>query len=224
MKKVALIGSSSLSERMIYYFESTGYGTVTGLFDDFEPVGTEKFGCPVLGKIEDIPGLYRKGAFDEMSNTVGYNNRRFRKKVHLFLQEQRVPVATFVHPSSYIERNAAIGAGSIILTNCTVDFQAAVGQNAVLCSRCFLSHDVKIGDHSYLGPEVKIAGKSVIGECCFLGIGTTIIDHLMIGENVQAGAGSVIIGDVPSHVFVAGVPAVVKTSSDRHRENQGDCA
>jgi hypothetical protein len=60
MKKIAIIGSSSLSDRLIHYFESTGFAEVTGLFDDFEPSGTVKYGKRILGKIEETVPIYKE--------------------------------------------------------------------------------------------------------------------------------------------------------------------
>lgn len=210
MKKIAIVGSNNLSERLIYYFEEVGYGKVIGMFDDFESINTIKYDRPIIGKVEDIPGLFKKGAFDLISNTIGYNNRKFRKGIHEFLKDLQIPLATFVHPSSFVEKNAIIKEGVVVLTNCTIDINAQVNENVVLSSRCFVSHDVKIGSNTYCAPAVKLAGYSEVGECCFLGINTTVIDRVKIGDNVQTAAGSVIIKDVSSNVMVAGVPAIEK--------------
>ena len=42
MEKIAIIGSTELAYQLIYYFENTGFGTVAGMFDDFESEGTIK--------------------------------------------------------------------------------------------------------------------------------------------------------------------------------------
>jgi len=126
------------------------------------------------------------------------------------LKDLQIPLATFVHPSSFVEKNAIIKEGAVVLTNCTIDINAQVDENVVLSSRCFVSHDVKIGPNTYCAPAVKLAGYREVGECCFLGINTTVIDRVKIGDNVQTAAGSVIIKDVSSNVMVAGVPAIEK--------------
>lgn len=210
MQKVAMVGSGELCDRLIYYFEDTGFGRVVGMFDDFETKDTVKHDRLVLGKTEEIPGLFRKGAFDSVAVAVGYKHRGFRKKVYEMARGHGVPVATFVHPSSYVEKSALIQEGSIVLVDCTVDMNARLGENVFLSSRCFVSHHVKVGSHTFCGPAVKLAGNAGIGECCFLGISTTLIDGVRIGTNVQTAAGAVVTKDVPDHVLVAGVPAVIK--------------
>jgi sugar O-acyltransferase (sialic acid O-acetyltransferase NeuD family) len=210
MKKIGIVGSAELSRRLIYYFESTGFGAVVGMFDDFLPAGTIKYGHPILGKTSDIPALCKNGTLDSAVIAVGYKHRKFRKEVYDYLKENQVPIATFVHPSSHVEESATVGEGSIVLVDCTVDMNAQLHENVFLSSRCFVSHDVKIHAHTYCGPAVNLAGNTRVGECCFLGIGTTSIDGIRVGVNVQTAAGSVLTRDVPANVMVAGVPAEVK--------------
>ena len=210
MKRLALVGSSELGLRLIHYFESTGFGSVVGMFDDFETEGTVKQDRPILGTTEDMPARFKKGVFDAAVIAVGYRHRKFRKDVYEYLRSHRIPIATFVHPSSYVDASAVIGEGAIVLVDCTIDMYARVGENVLLSSRCFLSHHVKVGSHTFCGPAVNLAGHTEVGVCCFLGIGTTSVDGVRIGLNVQTAAGSVLTQDVPDHVMVAGVPAVVK--------------
>ena len=210
MKKIALVGSTELCGQLIYYFENTGFGEIVGMLDDFVSEGTIKYDRPILGKTADIPMLFKKEAFDSVAIAVGYKHRKFRKEVYEYLKKIQIPIATFIHPSSYVEESAIIKEGSIVLVNCTIDMNAQLHENVFLSSRCYVSHHVKIYAHTYCGPAIKLAGNTEIGECCFLGINTTSIDGVKIGMNVQTAAGAVLTKDVPPNVLVAGVPAVVK--------------
>lgn len=210
MKRIAIVGTTALSDRLIYYFEGTGFARVVGMFDDFESKGTIKFDRPILGKISDVPAMFRKQVFDAVVIAIGYKHRKFRKELYDSLKKSQVRMATFVHPSSHVEKSAIIKEGCIVLVNCTIDMNAQLHENVFLASRCFLSHDVKVNAHTYCGPAINLAGNTEVGECCFLGISTTSIDGIKIGMNAQTAAGSVLTKDVPSNVLVAGVPAVVK--------------
>ena len=210
MKKIVIVGSTTMSDRLIYYFESTGFGETIGMFDDFESEGVIKYDRPILGKIKDIPLLFKKDVFDSVAIAIGYNYRRFRKEVYTYLKMNEIPIVTFVHPSSHVEKSAIIQEGSIVLVNCTIDTHAQLYENVLLSSRCFVSHNVKIHSHTYCGPAINLAGNTEIGECCFLGINTTSIDGVKVGMNVQTAAGAILTKNVPSHVLVAGMPATVK--------------
>ena len=212
MQRIAMVGSGELSERLTYYFEDTGFGRVVGMFDDFESVGVIKNDRPILGKTGEIPAGLQKGGFDTVAIAVGYRHRRFRMEIYGALKRRGVPIATFVHPSSHVEKSALLREGSVVLVDCTIAMNARLGENVLLSSRCFVSHHVKIGPHTFRGPAVNLAGHTEVGECCFLGIGTTSIDGVRMGRNVQTAAGSVVTKDVADHVLVAGVPAIVKKS------------
>ncbi len=210
VKQIAIIGSSELSRRLIYYFEDTSFGKVVGMFDDYETKGAIKHERPVLGTLNNIEELYKKGVFDEIAIGIGYKHMKSRKEIYDDLKKAMIPLATFIHPSSHIESSATIKEGAIVLVNCTVDMNARLEENIFLSSSCFISHDVTINAHTYCAPALNIAGGTEVGECCFLGINTTTIDGIKIGMNSKTAAGSVITRDVPSNVLVAGVPAVIK--------------
>ena len=199
-----------LAYQLLYYFESTAFGTVAGMFDDFESAGTIKYDRPILGKTRDIPGLFKKGTFDAVAIGVGYKHRKFRKEIYEHLKKNQVPITTFVHPNSYVEKTAIIREGCIVLVDCTILMNAQLHENVLLAPRCFISHHVKIHAHTYCAPAINLAGNTEVGECCFLGINTTSVDGITIGMNVQTAAGSVLTKDVPSNVMVAGVPAEIK--------------
>ena len=210
MKKIALIGSTELAQRLIGYITETQFGQVVGMFDDTEEKGMIKHGQPVLGKIEEYMSFFNNGYFDEVMIAIGYNNFDFRKKVFLDVKQHHIPVSTFIHPTAYIHPSARIGEGSIVLINCVVEMNSSVKENVFLSSTCYISHDVSIGPDSYCSPALNIAGHTTIGECCFLGMNTTAIDGIKIDGYVRTAAGTVITKDTPSHVLLAGVPASIK--------------
>jgi sugar O-acyltransferase (sialic acid O-acetyltransferase NeuD family) len=210
MKKIALVGSTELARRLIYYIQETNYGNLAGMFDDFEEKGSIKYGHPILGRLSDIPMMFRDGCFDEVLIAIGYNHMALRKKIFCSLKEMGIPVGTYIHPSAYIAASASVREGCIVLINCIVEMNAVLHENVFLGSAGFISHDVNIGAHTYCSPSLNIAGHSTVGECCFLGINTTTINEVTVGNNVIAGAGSVVTKDIPAYVLVAGVPAQIK--------------
>jgi sugar O-acyltransferase (sialic acid O-acetyltransferase NeuD family) len=214
MQKIALVGSTSLSARLAHYFAITGFGDTVGMFDDFEPIGSVKYARPVLGPIDSIPAFFKKGAFDAVSIAVAYNQRNFRQQVYAFLKRHGVRLATFVHPSSFVEPSAVVGEGSTVLVKCVIDMGARLRENVFMSSHGFVSHDVEVGAHTYLGPSVNLAGGTRVGPRCFIGIATTTIDGISVGSNVQTAAGAVITRPVADDCLVAGVPAVIKKRFD----------
>jgi len=216
MTRVALFGSEGLSARLIHIIETTGFGRVVGLFDDFEPEGGSKHGKPILGGLAAAPHLFAEGAFDAALMAIGHHHLDLRARVYEEARDAGVAFATFIHPRAAVDPSATVGAGSVALTDCTIEMQARVGENVFLSPRCFVSHEVVVGDHTYCSPAIALAGKTRIGARCFIGIGTITIEEIVVGDGAQSAAGAVLTRDVPAGALVAGVPAVVKRITD-HR-------
>jgi len=210
MQRIAILGSTELSQRLIHAFETTGFARVVGLLDDFVAAGEERHGRPLLGPLAEAPALARRGAFDAVAIGIGYRHRDARRRAFAFLREASVAVATFVHPGACIDPTARFAEGCIVMLGACVDMHAALAENVFLSARCYVSHHVTIGAHSYVAPAVTLGGHTAIGECAFLGIGTTTADGVCIGSNTQTAAGAVVVGELPGDVLAAGVPARVK--------------
>jgi serine O-acetyltransferase len=85
-----------------------------------------------------------------------------------------------------------------------------VGETAVIDDDVSILHGVTLGGTGKSAgdrhPKVR---KDVI-----IGANATLLGNIEIGIGAKIGAGSVVLNDVPDHVTVAGVPAVVVKSAD----------
>ena len=108
--------------------------------------------------------------------------------------------AVDIHPA------ARIGQG-IMIDHAT---GVVVGETAVIEDNVSMLHDVTLGgtgkDSGDRHPKVR---KGVL-----LGAGAKILGNVEIGNGAKIAAGSVVLNDVPPHVTVAGVPAVVVGAAD----------
>lgn len=68
------------------------------------------------------------------------------------------------------------------------------------------------------GQIIGEAGITTIGNNVFIGMHSTILMGCNIGDNVIIGAGSVVSGKIPSNVVVAGNPAKVVRTLEKHIE------
>ena len=137
----------------------------------------------------------------------GYHALQAHRIANWLWNHDRVPLATFfqnqisvilgvdMHPA------AKIGSG-IMLDHAT---GIVVGETAVI------DDDVSILHAVTLGGSGKAAGDRhpKIRRGVLLAAGSKIIGNIEIGEGAKVGAGSVVLKDVPPHVTVAGVPAVI---------------
>lgn len=113
-----------------------------------------------------------------------------------FLQNQMSTIfGVDIHPA------ARIGCG-IMLDHATA---LVVGETAVI------EDDVSILQSVTLGGTGKETGDRhpKIRKGVLIGAGAKVIGNIEVGEGAKIGAGSVVLKDVPPHVTVAGVPAVI---------------
>ena len=100
-----------------------------------------------------------------------------------------------IHPA------AQIGCG-IMLDHAT---GLVVGETAVIEDDVSILHNVTLG-----GTGTEIGDRHPkIRRGVLIGAGAEVIGNIEVGEGAKVGAGSVVIKDVPPHVTVAGVPAVI---------------
>ena len=122
--------------------------------------------------------------------------RRDRKTLAQFLQSQiSMGLGVDIHPA------ARIGSG-LMLDHAT---GIVVGETAVVEDDVSILHSVTLGG---TGKETGDRHPK-IRRGVLLAAGCKIIGNIEVGEGAKVGAGSVVLHDVPPHVTVAGVPAVI---------------
>lgn len=122
--------------------------------------------------------------------------RHDRKTLAQFFQSQiSVGLGVDIHPA------ARIGSG-LMLDHAT---GIVVGETAVVEDDVSILHSVTLGG---TGKETGDRHPK-IRRGVLLATGCKIIGNIEVGEGAKVGAGSVVLHDVPPHVTVAGVPAVI---------------
>ena len=122
--------------------------------------------------------------------------RHDRKTLAQFFQSQiSVGLGVDIHPA------ARIGSG-LMLDHAT---GIVVGETAVVGDDVSILHSVTLGG---TGKETGDRHPK-IRRGVLLAAGCKIIGNIEVGEGAKVGAGSVVLHDVPPHVTVAGVPAVI---------------
>lgn len=213
MKKLAIIGSGDLGQQICYHAREDNHFIPVGFFDDFEKVGIEKHGYPVLGNVKDIKNFYKKNYFDALMIGIGYKHFSVRSSLFKSLSPT-IPFATIIHSSSYVSKSCKIGHGVFVYPGCTLDMNVLIGNNVLINAGCTIAHDTSIGDHSFLSPAVAIAGFVKVEQSVSLGIGTIVIDNISISEGVKTGAGAVVAKDISTPGLYLGIPAKLNKAYD----------
>lgn len=206
MKRLAIVGAGDLGKQIAHHANSTGIYKPVGFFDDYKKTGTALNGASVLGNTDEVVQFFQKGEFDELIIGVGYKHMDARKEFFDRFKN-KIPFATIVHDSSYVDKSCKIGRGSIIYPGCTLDMNVTINDNVLLNTGCIIAHDTSVGNHSFLSPAVKMAGFVNVDEKVNLGIGTTVIDNINISQGVKTGGGAVVVNDLTSKGLYIGIPA-----------------
>lgn len=201
-----MLGSRDLAQQMALHFSRAPQTQVVGFLDDFRPAGDPTPGGPVLGPVSEVTALQRAGGFDEVAIGIGYRHLAHRGEVISSLLG-KVRLATYVHPTCWIDPTAEIGEGAFLLPRCVVDSNARVGTGSLLNVGCVVCHDSVVGENCFLGPRVTLAGFVRIEAGCFLGVGTTVIENIRLGPGVQTGGGAVVVRSEETPGLYLGVPA-----------------
>ena len=122
--------------------------------------------------------------------------RHDRKTLAQFFQSQiSVGLGVDIHPAARIGRGLMLDHATGIV----------VGETAVIGDDVSILHSVTLGG---TGKETGDRHPK-IRHGVLLAAGCKIIGNIEVGEGAKVGAGSVVLHDVPPHVTVAGVPAVI---------------
>jgi acetyltransferase-like isoleucine patch superfamily enzyme len=108
----------------------------------------------------------------------------------------------------YCADNVNINAGCMFI----IDKDIIIGGNSTLAYRVFITTSANPNyPYNFLSelypPKYE---KVVIGKNVWIGACSVILPGVTIGDGSVIAAGSVVTKDVPSHVMVAGVPAIIK--------------
>lgn len=205
MKTLCIIGSGILGLQIAHYVITDKHYNKVVFIDDFA-TEKEKNGYSIIGNINDVEKLFKQNFFDELIIGIGYNHLKIRKELFEKLSN-KIPFATIVHSTCWLDPTVKIMKGCFLYPNSTIDYRSVVSENTIIANDCTIAHDVHIGSHSFFSARIAVAGYVVIEEQCFLGINTTIIDNIKIIANTQTGAGTIVIKNIEKPGLYVGNPA-----------------
>ncbi len=118
--------------------------------------------------------------------------------------------ATIRADTSYIDKTAIIGEGTIIAPRAVITTNVEMGRHCIINVAASISHDCIIGDFVTISPGAHIAGNVELGDGVFVGIGAIISNDIRIPAGCVIGAGAVVIRSVEEeNSILVGSPAKV---------------
>lgn len=143
------------------------------------------------------PFLFHKGFHALQAHRIAHwlwlNARK--TLAHFFQSQISVGLGVDIHPAATIGRGLMLDHATGIV----------IGETAVIGDDVSILHSVTLG-----GTGKQVGDRHPkIHRGVLLAAGCKVIGNIEVGEGAKVGAGSVVLNDIPPHVTVAGVPAVI---------------
>jgi sugar O-acyltransferase (sialic acid O-acetyltransferase NeuD family) len=204
MVPLVVLGATEFSAEIADVIADAGEFEVTAFVENDVPerAGRELAGIPVLW-IDDAAAL--AGSHLALCALGTTHRHRFTRQAEAL----GFDFATVVHPSAHVSATSTLGAGTIIGVNAVVAAYTSIGRHVIVNRGSLIGHHTALGDHVSVQSGANIAGLCTIGDGTYIGMGALVLNTLSVGAHSVVAAGAVVTRDVPDHVQVVGVPAVV---------------
>lgn len=178
---------------------------IRGILELPHLVGSSIGGVEIIGTDEDIP---RYANSCDFVVTVGYvRTPTLRLSLARRIAAGGGSLATLISPKAIVAHDAAIGAGTVVLSGACINAGAKIGGNAIINTLSAIEHDVTVGDHCHVSTGAMVNGDCNVGERVFIGSNATIINGISIGNDIIVGAGSTVINNITEAGVYVGSPA-----------------
>jgi len=174
---------------------------VVGFIDDAAPAGSTVADTRVLGGAEYL------GNRAEIRVVVAVGDNRLRQSICERLVSSGIRLASVIHPTAVVSRQARVEPGAMVLALAVVGPGARVGRGAIVNSAAVVEHDAIVGEFAHVSPNATLAGAASLSRLSHLGIGASVLPGVCVAEECIVGAGAVVTRDTPPGSVCVGVPA-----------------
>lgn len=173
-----------------------------GIIDDGLIAGESVMGVPVLGGVEQLPGLFESGVRQAANAVGGIGNVAIRVEVFQRLQWAGFACPTLIHPHAFVEQSASLVGGVQVFPHAYVGSEAQVGFGSIVNTSAVVSHECQLGEYTNISPGALLAGGVQVGDRALIGMGATVNLNVRIGAGARVGNGATVKADVPDNAVV----------------------
>ena len=197
MKKVIIIGASGHAKVIADIVIKSG-DKLVGFLDDNIQLPNKVIGYPYLGVISNYPKYA-----DDCCFVIGIGNNSIRKRI---AESMNVTWYTALHPSAQIAIDTAVGGGTVVMANATINPSATIGKHCIVNTASVIEHDNTIGDYVHISPNATLCGNVSVGDSVHIGAGVTVKNNVSVCRDVTVGAGGVVVKNINESGIYIGVP------------------
>ncbi|MCS7301293.1 MAG: hypothetical protein NZ556_07050, partial [Fimbriimonadales bacterium] len=151
-KSLIVIGAGGHAKVVISTARALGYSVETVYDDDSTKWGASLMGVSVRGNLQQIGQRSEPTAWSIIA--VGDNRARQR----IAGQLRHLQWATLIHPQSWIDPTAQVGAGTLVCAGVVVQPDARIGRHCIVNTAASVDHDCTIADFVHVAPGARLAG------------------------------------------------------------------
>src|ERR1700681_2190162 len=142
-EKLVIWGASGHALVVADAVRSGGEYEIAGFIDDMNPerCGEEFCGAVILGGREQLDVLASRGV---NKLTFGIGDCRARLELSEFARGKGFQLATVIHPSACVEKDASVGCGSVMLAGAIVNPGTRIGESVIINTSASVDHECLI--------------------------------------------------------------------------------
>ncbi len=159
-------------------------------------------------KVYELDDLHAFSYAIEIYIPVSYKRcNKDREDIFNKVKAAKFKIASYVHPTAYVDSTVEYGEGTIIFPLNNVDPNVKMGRGNLLWGKGHLGHSSTIGDFNFISTGAVISGCCKIGNNCFFGVNSSVKDNIEIPDGTVLGQGAILTKSPkePYQVFLAGV-------------------
>jgi len=198
-KNIILVGGGGFGLEVCSYLQDHLGTEIFGVIDEDEK-------CETIQHFPEVRYLGKSREYKVSSQDVGIiciGNTFKRMHAYDEVRNINLPLFSFIHPTSYVSKEATIGEGVFIAPHCIVSANATIGDNVALNVYSGVGHGAKIHSHCMMSPYSVANGDCEINEGVFLGSRVTLFPKIKVGRYASIDAGCVIRKDIDEFALVS---------------------
>jgi len=136
---------------------------------------------------------------------VAIGNNLVRERIQRELDAMGASIATLIHPSAVVARDAKIGRGTLIAAGAVVCVNTVVGDGVIVNTAASVDHDCTVEDFVHVSVGSHICGTVHVGARTWVAAGVTVIHNVNIGSDCMVAAGALVVKDIADGIEYKGV-------------------
>ena len=201
-KKLVLLGGGGHCKSVLDAVLRVGEYDDIVIVDPDLQVGTDIYGCQVVGDDSILPHLKQQGYECAFIAIGSISDTSLRRKLAARIKSLGFEIPVISDPSAVISRYAEIGPGTFVGKNAIINADAVIGKHCIINTGSIVEHECRIDDFTHVSVGSILCGNSHIGSSCLIGAGAVVIQGLTIGNNTIVGANSTVLTNLEDNVRV----------------------